>query len=169
MRTIVYVDGLNLYYGCLKNTPWKWLDLASLSKGALHPEHGIVAARYFRVQAWTERWSANSEQGHRAFCACTAKPVHRPLSRNCREILSGEKNLLTFCIAIYRQKLIHPCGFRLQGTGPPSGGPVVFWADSNAHNRPCGRIQPLLRLPEEHTVEMARLGITVQGRAAAET
>ena len=26
MRTRVYVDGLNLYYGALKDTAFKWLD-----------------------------------------------------------------------------------------------------------------------------------------------
>ncbi len=26
-KTIVYVDGFNLYYGVLKNTGYKWLDL----------------------------------------------------------------------------------------------------------------------------------------------
>ena len=26
-RTIVYVDGFNFYYGVLKNTRYKWLDL----------------------------------------------------------------------------------------------------------------------------------------------
>lgn len=30
LRTRVYVDGYNLYYGCLKNTPYKWLDLLTL-------------------------------------------------------------------------------------------------------------------------------------------
>lgn len=30
MRTIVYIDGFNLYYGFLKNTPYKWLDLYTL-------------------------------------------------------------------------------------------------------------------------------------------
>jgi hypothetical protein len=30
LRTRVYVDGYNLYYGCLKNTPDKWLDLRAL-------------------------------------------------------------------------------------------------------------------------------------------
>ncbi len=29
-RTRVYVDGYNLYYGCLKNTTHKWLDLRTL-------------------------------------------------------------------------------------------------------------------------------------------
>ena len=27
MRTHVYIDGFNLYYGALKDTPYKWLDL----------------------------------------------------------------------------------------------------------------------------------------------
>ena len=32
MRTTnVYVDGFNLYYGCLKGTPHKWLDLDALA------------------------------------------------------------------------------------------------------------------------------------------
>jgi len=34
-RTIVYIDGFNLYYRALKATPHKWLDLAALSKAVL--------------------------------------------------------------------------------------------------------------------------------------
>jgi 6-hydroxy-3-succinoylpyridine 3-monooxygenase len=30
LRTRVYVDGYNFYYGCLKGTPYKWLDLVTL-------------------------------------------------------------------------------------------------------------------------------------------
>lgn len=30
MRTIVYVDGYNFYYGVLRGTPYKWLDLGAL-------------------------------------------------------------------------------------------------------------------------------------------
>lgn len=30
LRTRIYVDGYNLYYGCLKRTPYKWLDLRAL-------------------------------------------------------------------------------------------------------------------------------------------
>lgn len=50
MRTIVYVDGFNLYYGCLKDTSWKWLDLVALSKGVLQPKHEIVAVKYFTAK-----------------------------------------------------------------------------------------------------------------------
>ena len=37
MRTFVYVDGFNLYYGALKGTPWKWLDLPALFAKVLQP------------------------------------------------------------------------------------------------------------------------------------
>lgn len=30
MKTIVYIDGYNLFYGCLKHTDYKWLDLIRL-------------------------------------------------------------------------------------------------------------------------------------------
>lgn len=48
MRTIVYIDGFNLYYGALKDH-WpelKWLDLRALCTGLL-PGRQIVRIRYF--------------------------------------------------------------------------------------------------------------------------
>lgn len=30
MKTIIYIDGFNLYFGCLHNTNYKWLDIVSL-------------------------------------------------------------------------------------------------------------------------------------------
>jgi hypothetical protein len=27
---LVYIDGFNLYYGAVKGSPYKWLDLAAL-------------------------------------------------------------------------------------------------------------------------------------------
>jgi len=35
LRTRVYIDGYNLYYGCLKNTADKWLDLRALAMRVL--------------------------------------------------------------------------------------------------------------------------------------
>jgi hypothetical protein len=48
-RTNVYVDGFNLYYGSLKGTSYKWLDLLALSK-ALLPKERINRVRYFSAQ-----------------------------------------------------------------------------------------------------------------------
>jgi hypothetical protein len=47
--TNVYIDGMNLFYGCLKGTPFKWLDLVALSK-ILMPQHQIQTVRYFTAR-----------------------------------------------------------------------------------------------------------------------
>ena len=46
MKTNVYVDGFNLYYGCVKGTPHRWLDLAQLCR-ILLPSNRIHRIRYF--------------------------------------------------------------------------------------------------------------------------
>ena len=45
--TIVYIDGSNLYYGQLRGTANKWLDLEAFSSKLLNPDHEISAIRYF--------------------------------------------------------------------------------------------------------------------------
>ena len=45
-RTIVYVDGFNFYYGVLKNTRYKWLDLERFFT-LLRPHDDIQAIKYF--------------------------------------------------------------------------------------------------------------------------
>ena len=50
MRTVVYVDGFNLYYGALKGTSWKWLDLVALFEKVLQPHHDILAIKYFTAR-----------------------------------------------------------------------------------------------------------------------
>ena len=50
MRTFVYVDGFNLYYGALKGTPWKWLDLPALLAKVLQPHHEILTVKYFTAR-----------------------------------------------------------------------------------------------------------------------
>jgi 6-hydroxy-3-succinoylpyridine 3-monooxygenase len=45
-RTAVYVDGFNLYYGAVRGTPNKWLDLAKLFR-LLRPHDDIQVIRYF--------------------------------------------------------------------------------------------------------------------------
>ncbi len=46
-RTYVYVDGFNLYYGCLRKSPYKWLDLKSLFSKLLNDSHEISKIKYF--------------------------------------------------------------------------------------------------------------------------
>jgi hypothetical protein len=47
MRTFVYADGFNLYYRALKGSPYKWLDLKSLSAKLLQSHNRIVEIKYF--------------------------------------------------------------------------------------------------------------------------
>lgn len=46
MKIIVYIDGFNLYYGCLRGTPYKWLDIQKLCK-FLFPHDEITQIKYF--------------------------------------------------------------------------------------------------------------------------
>jgi hypothetical protein len=42
----IYVDGFNLFYGCLKDTDYKWLDIGALCR-RLVPSNPIHRIRYF--------------------------------------------------------------------------------------------------------------------------
>jgi phosphohistidine swiveling domain-containing protein len=46
MKTCVYIDGFNLYYGSLKDTPYRWLNIQKMCK-LLFPNDNIVKIKYF--------------------------------------------------------------------------------------------------------------------------
>lgn len=46
-RTYVYVDGLNLYYGAVKQTEFKWLDPVKLAYQVLPSGHTVERLKYF--------------------------------------------------------------------------------------------------------------------------
>jgi len=50
LRTRVYVDGFNLYYGALKGTQFKWLDPVGLTASLLPREYVIDRLRYFTAR-----------------------------------------------------------------------------------------------------------------------
>ena len=47
--TNVYIDGFNLYYRALKDTPFRWLDLWTLAR-TLFPEDSILKVCYFTAR-----------------------------------------------------------------------------------------------------------------------
>lgn len=51
LRTIIYVDGYNLYYSRLKGTPYKWLDIPLLFRDRIvmpqAPTSEVVKLKYF--------------------------------------------------------------------------------------------------------------------------
>jgi len=46
MKTNIYIDGFNLYYGCIKDTPYHWLDVAKMCH-LLLPKDKIHRIKYF--------------------------------------------------------------------------------------------------------------------------
>ncbi len=49
MTTNVYIDGFNLYYGAVKDTPYRWLNLAELCR-ILLPTDQINRIKYFTAR-----------------------------------------------------------------------------------------------------------------------
>jgi hypothetical protein len=47
--TFVYIDAFNLYYGCLKKTPYRWLDIRQLCRLML-PTNNVVRIKYFTAR-----------------------------------------------------------------------------------------------------------------------
>ena len=60
LRTAIYVDGFNLYFGCLKDTPYRWLDLKLLCQNMLQPHNEIITIKYFT--AYVSARGANQEK-----------------------------------------------------------------------------------------------------------
>ena len=59
LKTNVYVDGFNLYYGAVKDTPYKWLDLATFCQN-LFPKKNISKIKYFSARVKASRHDPNA-------------------------------------------------------------------------------------------------------------
>ena len=67
-RTIVYIDGFNLYHAVddLREPRLKWLDLWSLSEKLLRGDQQLVAVKYFTAYA---KWRHVSYRRHQRYVA----------------------------------------------------------------------------------------------------
>jgi hypothetical protein len=59
MRTVVYIDGFNLYYRALKGTPFKWLNIQTLCESVLPKNIVIHEVNYYTARV-SGRINANS-------------------------------------------------------------------------------------------------------------
>jgi len=50
MKTIVYIDGFNLYYRALKGTTFKWLDLHALCEAVLPKHCAVVGINFYTAR-----------------------------------------------------------------------------------------------------------------------
>lgn len=62
LRTIVYVDGFNLYYGCLKDSSERWLDVGALCERLLRDDSDIVGIKYFAARVKPRPGNPNQAQ-----------------------------------------------------------------------------------------------------------
>jgi uncharacterized LabA/DUF88 family protein len=49
-RTTVYVDSWNLYYGCLKGTPYRWINIAEMARLSMPAHYHIGHIRFFTAR-----------------------------------------------------------------------------------------------------------------------
>lgn len=47
LRTFIYVDGFNLYYRTVKDTPYRWLNLKAAFEAVLLPHYQICKIKYY--------------------------------------------------------------------------------------------------------------------------
>lgn len=47
LKTIVFIDGYNLYYGLLRRSPYKWLDLYALFQNHVLQNSEVLEVRYY--------------------------------------------------------------------------------------------------------------------------
>ncbi|MCE2516410.1 MAG: NYN domain-containing protein [Alphaproteobacteria bacterium] len=78
MRTSIYVDGLNLYYRCLRKSAFKWLDLNQLFSNLLDAKYKIDHINYYyaNVKSLPDDPSAPDRQGVYLRAIKTLNNVH---------------------------------------------------------------------------------------------
>lgn len=65
-RAIVYIDGFNLYYGCLQGTGHRWLDLGGLCARLL-PNDQVVGVKYFTARVGPRPWNPKKSQAQEVY------------------------------------------------------------------------------------------------------
>ena len=97
-RTNVYIDGFNLYYGAVKGTPYRWLNLAALCRQML-PNDAIQSIKYFTA-------------------IVSARP-HDPQQPMRQQVYLRALRTLPEVSLIYGHFLTHSVPMMLTGSNPP--------------------------------------------------
>lgn len=91
MRTALYIDGFNLFYGALKQAPpgYRWLDLHALGATVLQPQHQITEIHY---------------------CTALVRPLHDgdPCAARQKIYLKALQAYLPHCTVHHGHFLVHP-------------------------------------------------------------
>ena len=113
MVTNLYIDGFNLYYRALKDTPFRWLDLRVLAE-TLFPQDVIHRVCYFTARLDARPGNPAQPQRQQAYLRVLAT-------------LPGlEVHYGSFRSGIKRRPLAEPApGLRGEGIGREPGHPSV--------------------------------------------
>jgi uncharacterized LabA/DUF88 family protein len=97
MRTYVYVDAFNLYFGALKGTSYKWLNIEKLCQSILDTQNKIVGIKYF-----TAHVSSTHDDPYKAI---HQQLYLRALSKECKnlQIIKGQ-----YTTHIVKKRLVTP-------------------------------------------------------------
>ena len=71
MKTNVYIDGFNLYYRALKDTPFRWLDLRRLAE-TIFPQDHIGKVNYFTARLDTRPGNPQQRQRQQIYLRALA-------------------------------------------------------------------------------------------------
>jgi len=100
----VYIDGFNLYYGAVKDTPYRWLDVAALCARML-PNDNVKSIKYFTA-------------------IVSARP-HDPQQPARQQIYLRALRTLPSVSIIFGHFLTHSCRMVLTNSNPPQ----KVWVD----------------------------------------
>lgn len=157
-KTYVYVDGFNLYYGAVKNTPFRWLNLVELARRVLPPAHNIKRVKYFtaRVSGAADPTAPARQQVYLNalktlpeveiyFGNFLAKTVWRPLTN----LPVAGKTINSV------PPVTLPAGNHTVTGSPKQTLPVGSYPSSSARKRAKGSTRPLpdALIAESHTME----------------
>jgi hypothetical protein len=74
MKTVVYIDGFNLYFRALKNSRHKWLNLNALCEAALPKDCDVVAINYYTARVTIRRNPTSQKDQNSYFNALKTLP-----------------------------------------------------------------------------------------------
>ncbi|MEW7848441.1 antitoxin Xre/MbcA/ParS toxin-binding domain-containing protein [Massilia aurea] len=122
LRTRIYVDGYNLYYGCLKSTPYKWLDLMVLFERCILPSSAPAASELLplSIKFFTAKIL---EKASRALDSVSSQARdHTAL----RKLYSGRIDIIEgyYSLTESKAKLIDPAA---PATWPRHGQETLVW------------------------------------------
>lgn len=106
-RTVVYIDGFNLYYRALKKTSYKWLNLDKLCSLAL-PKNDVVWINYYTARVSSRSGNTSAPKDQQTYLnALTSIPsltvhygsfnVHQKMMYLCKPLRLAPKCSCTKC------------------------------------------------------------------------